>query len=870
MPRPDATDGQSPGQQAVEGGKAPPTRRDIEIELFRRFQQGDVYLPGNRFPSVKALSNELGSTNGTTERAIKKFKDAGLVIVGQRTSDGMTVSDSVEDSVVLDRLEHTIFSTPIRRGGRKRRTVVDVPSTETEQALPTQDVHTGSNDEKIPPVETSKARVDEKGRQSDISVAPNTETPVELVRVRRHQPSQLREEKPVVLFGGHAEDLERELPPLTLNTMAVLSASVGNSEAKAVLFVKIQPGVENTESALYHMIRDDQVGEAWTDIRPSTPVGWCEESFQPAGLVTITGPRRGRSFTRTVDEIGYLAEAWAGQSLAFSERHPKLALSQLQAFRLLDPETTDTALSGTLLRIRLLQELAGVSDFISERHLAEALFGESYVNINLRKTLAGHLNSLSNTGLITIEKAEKGKSYATFAVKEDRPSEDPPKIPHRATLMQQIYSVITPQAESKYVACPSPFTYDLLYKILCVKYPELRGFQDTTGINSRISTVLNHLVREGYIDSTGLTKDERKRIHVPETSQEIFSEYNDLIDAFRNGNSDYLAKSRKLARSIVIVPERFSGLLEKAKVASTRRMKRATVNETPANAAQEDAEIIASAEAPKVNNRRWIIDYITDDLRARILNGESIDTDEDNTTALVREYEISATAIREIFQTLRREEVSDSIPVRQVKKDITPDAQSEEPKMAAANANTQNRQTTHDKGSATPSAPKDQSRKTIEEQYHEWEQEIRARGDIPGHIVKAEVIQPPEFVATYLRMSPTGQVNRIAHTRLITTTTALGSKVRYVHDVTNIFISPQWRKQLPTDLPDDREINVADFATRTAERTQTRAPKETALKQFRITEDVPLITTITVYYDEHKKPYAVKTHTIPETPPIII
>lgn len=69
---------------------------------------------------------------------------------------------------------------------------------------------------------------------------------------------------------------------------------------------------------------------------------------------------------------------------------------------------------------------------------------------------------------------------------------------------------------------------------------------------------------------------------------------------------------------------------------------------------------------------------------------------------------------------------------------------------------------------------------------------------------------------------------------------------------------------------DTLAYEIETLAAKKQQTIRERQPSVDIAKKYKITEDVPLITTVTLYYDKQKKPFAVRTHTIPQTPPIII
>lgn len=684
--------------------------------------------------------------------------------------------------------------------------------------------------------------------QHDVVIEPKYEKPARVTivsddtlrttepekEIRQRLPTQLREEESVVLIGETEDITERELPPLKLGTVAALSAAVGNNEAKAILFIMMQPGVGTSSNTLYHLLHESQTGDAWTKLKESTITIWAEHSFKPIDLISIgTGPSNHKLFTRTEDEIGHLAEAFSGRSLVFSAEHSTTSLSQLQAARLLNAEPTVNSINGTFLRIRIIQKLARANGAVTQREIAYAIFGESYTDHRVLGLLDDHLQRLSDVGLITLEKREKGKPYARFAVKE-APTEDNMQHLGNKKLSNQILSVLFPQIENGHVACPSPFTYDILYKILCVKFPEVRDFADIKAVHGSIQRVVKHLVLEGIIENVGLREGVQKRIHVPESSRLLFSDYASMIDDFRNGNNAYFDESIRLGRAIVDNPLRYSQLLAKAEAASShtdkQRPSQAVTLETPL---QEQPIGFRPDGRGNRKSQRVLRSNIADDLQSRLLNGETIVHNKDTRYAFAQEYDISVTAMNDIFSNLNSNGLltRSKVSTREERHDL----QSGESVSVEQTADL----------ATLLDFPYIQDRQL-------WYQEVRRRGGTPSERKITNTITPPESIAKVLRIidSQTVKVTRIARS---ITNSADAAPVIYDYDLTQIFV--------PTDFPDDE----SDIAQRTRKHISKREPTQDIARRYGINENTLLVSTVTANYNKNGTPISIRIHTIPET-----
>jgi len=624
--------------------------------------------------------------------------------------------------------------------------------------------------------------------------------------------SLLKRTPPIIFLGAGA--VERELPRLSLSIVATLCRSVGNNEAKAGMFTLMSPGSPKTETALYHVLVDNQVGEGWSGLSEATLGQWCEASFAQAGLVTVTtGPKGAKLYERNDTDLGYFAVAFAGRSLLFSEDHPDVSLSQLQAFRPLEKDTSTNALSGTLLKIRVLQELACVDNVISQKHLTEALFGEGHNNKILLNRLWWQLKSLEDAKLINIETKEKGKSYAKFALKEDRPTDDPPTLGHRATLQRQVYSVITPQGDTKHIVCPSPFTYDMVYRALCITYPEIRRFDALdAGLNARMSAVLNHLAREGYIENIGLSKDDQKRIWVPETSRKLFEEYAIMLEEFRNGDRAYYDESIRIGEEIVGKTsgnsERRLPLLAKAKATSHKVPKSpAEVTVIPADSGEEIEAASLDTPARPLAKRDVIVD-ITDDLRARILHGATIAITNETIQAVAEQYDIPVKTSGQILNILQQEDLA-----HQTRLWLPAESQHQE----------------------------------------NWEDAIHERGATPKQDVRKMIEQPPTLIANMLQIPEGALTSTINLSRYITVDPQVQP---YLHDITYTYFPVR-------DSTPQIDLRKILTDTKTITREFAATPEEASMFSMKV-GDI-LKRTFTIYFDGRKRPIAVKTHTIPKT-----
>ena len=121
-------------------------------------------------------------------------------------------------------------------------------------------------------------------------------------------------------------------PPEKLSDQALgnLLSAIGNSEAKAALFLGMQPGEVYTAWDLRNLFLDLQGRSIEWNISVGTPIKYCTGSFEPIGLVAEEVSLDGQSIGYTKTDYGIaIATPLAGLLLDFSLNYPDISLGQI-------------------------------------------------------------------------------------------------------------------------------------------------------------------------------------------------------------------------------------------------------------------------------------------------------------------------------------------------------------------------------------------------------------------------------------------------------------------------------------------------------------------------------------------------------------
>jgi len=615
----------------------------------------------------------------------------------------------------------------------------------------------------LPPTQELKALAQLLGQTAQRPERPHSQLKPAQKRIpNRREPSDHRStrvphvghEFPLVVLGidpKAEKEAEPHEPPISLDIMAVLTAGVGNSVAKAGIYLLMEPYKRYGYSGLHRLFIDHQTASGWKDIGRSTVGEWCIRSMKPAHLVTVTtgeGIKGGMLVQKADGPAEFMAEAWAGASLVYAQAYPEISLSQLHGLRfgkfrkdVPDEGANNVELTGTLLRLKILQELAKNKHDITPADLARSLRASDSRSVWMgEEALDGHLASLKKAGIISRESREADAPFSSFQRTDIALPAKIPLAPGLKTISLRVAELIFShhERETDTITVPESFNTANVYAALNPPnsdFPKDKRYE--TNQRKHISEVLNFYMRAGLLTQVGFSRNEQSRIALMPDKRDAINTFLVLLNKFRKGEEAFHQKCRDLGRAIVDDPELFSALMQKAKP----------------NKDQPDG-----------------------------------------------------------IKTAKRDsEVADELG------DITytQDAQA-------------------------------------------WEEEVRRRGGSSRAIEGSSMTTPSSFIAKTLGINPKALVHETLSHRVIDQ----DGEPSFRYDSVQTYVTVLWRNQSSKrELPNA----VTRYAHSSTERFVRRNLQPTMVQKYGVSKDVSLVANITTYYDENRRPFAVRVHTIPET-----
>lgn len=338
-----------------------------------------------------------------------------------------------------------------------------------------------------------------------------------------------------------------------------LLSAVGNHEGKGLLLAAMEGNIIYGRSELHKIILDAQSEVGWR-ISSGLPIKWCKHSLSPIGLVAeeVQGRWNTVGFMRT-DYGNVVGVPFAGLLLKTSNESP-YSLYQLfgrttKSSRDEEQSTEILSLTSPFVRAAIFYELITAKLPITQAHLLDNL-NERYRQIGIDFEgfiLTNHLQSLARSDIIQYDSASNhDEVYSFYTLSPNAPYEPPPPFQSRPTFTNKIFEAL---------------------KQLPGKSRSIEEIINNLGIISsrdrqRVSSVLKHLAKKGYLQHEGKYNEEMSSINLTTEQQRLLTQIILALDNFKSGDERTLQEGRDFAHRVRIAPDLAADLMLKAKLNS--------------------------------------------------------------------------------------------------------------------------------------------------------------------------------------------------------------------------------------------------------------------------------------------------------------
>ncbi|MDO8621385.1 MAG: ArsR family transcriptional regulator [Candidatus Levybacteria bacterium] len=327
-------------------------------------------------------------------------------------------------------------------------------------------------------------------------------------------------------------------------------SAFGNNEAKALLFTAMKDGKPYTKSALHtRMVKIQGDNPSWIQNKGNA-FQYCEDTLVPIGVIKKV-VNLGLPTRVVIEKYGKeKGVPFAGALLEWSLNHPDVSLYQVfgqTASKYLKKESKEEKKRSVETRLRILEALIGNNKILSQSELANLLRENPHL-------VAHHLDSLSESGIITKISMEAGKPYSKYKL-TNRSVEQPESYREYKTLTGQVFEIIREHGRF--------FTVDEVTQTIIDKY-SYTG--DKESLKPTIGGILSHFVRKGYAVHKKFKRGFQSEISpLSETQKEAIDSLLHIINGFRLGEAEITNRGRESADRIISNPELVSRLMQKAK-----------------------------------------------------------------------------------------------------------------------------------------------------------------------------------------------------------------------------------------------------------------------------------------------------------------
>lgn len=356
------------------------------------------------------------------------------------------------------------------------------------------------------------------------------------------EPSVSRGEKFLGVPSGAWKEVGRDTEPMPEAQLGDMLAAVGNHEAKALLFAMMaDDGTAQSGLDLRRQFMTSQGERPVWRISHSSPGNYMRHSFLQAGLISPHESAEesvGEVYGKT-EQGRELGNALVGHLLHFSERY---GISLQNVFG----QTNSTGQEKPpIVNYSLYKELLSRDEPASASELVEILG---------RKLPADKLALLAQDGMITYKAREAGRAFIHYAVREDRPEEDPPIFNRQRGWTARVSAIALEES--------GELNSDTLIDKYLEKYPNTEVTK--AEVRRRISGVLGHLAKTGYLHrKESFSGNKQTQISLNPDKRAMAGDLIQIIEQFRMQDPVFLGEGKRLAQEIVADPERVCSLLLK-------------------------------------------------------------------------------------------------------------------------------------------------------------------------------------------------------------------------------------------------------------------------------------------------------------------
>lgn len=328
-------------------------------------------------------------------------------------------------------------------------------------------------------------------------------------------------------------------------------SAFGNNEAKALLLTAMKDGNIYTKSTLHtKMVRAQGKNPSWIQNKTGA-FQYCKKDLAPIRVVEEVLNPDSSAYGFVVARYGQeKGVPFAGALLEWSLRHPAISLYQVfgsTSSKYLKGEGGDEKKRSAETRLKILETLIGNNKILSQTELADLLKEDPHL-------VAHHLDSLSESGIITKTSMKAGKPYAQYKL-INRSIEQPELYREYKTLTGQVFKVI--RENDRY------FTVDEITQII-INRNNYSG--DKKSLNPTVGAILSHFVRKGYAVHKKFKQGFQSEIPpLSETQKEAINSLLAIVKGFRLGDVGIINRGQKSADRIISDPELASELMRKAK-----------------------------------------------------------------------------------------------------------------------------------------------------------------------------------------------------------------------------------------------------------------------------------------------------------------
>jgi DNA-binding transcriptional ArsR family regulator len=314
--------------------------------------------------------------------------------------------------------------------------------------------------------------------------------------------------------------------------VGLLLAAVGNSEAKALLLLAMEPGLAYTGGELRGLLAGLQPGA-----RVARPGSWnqfqcCQQSFEPAGLVRGWVDEDATRFELT-PEAGRDGQAVAGLALGLSERHPDIGLRRV--FGGTQSMATD-GLRGPVRRIAIMEQLLALAADTGAVTITDLYRRLSGID---PKLVDRHLDGMRRDGLLNLASLSVPDQWVEYRLTGYIPARLPAP-PWNRDLLGPTRSALTRLAGNQtWISLPAPAS----------TRPTRR---QASRVSEPVRAICDHLVEHGILTKRGVRYS---AITTSPNQTRLMRDVLHLVTAAQTGQADVLTAGRRLGQTIIADPD---------------------------------------------------------------------------------------------------------------------------------------------------------------------------------------------------------------------------------------------------------------------------------------------------------------------------